>query len=97
MKMRSLFFLIPLLLGALPQTLSACPICMGAPDSPAASAVNNAIFIMFGVLGIIFTGIGSVFFSLYRRAKHSSQQHEEMTTSELDALGREFKEASQHA
>jgi len=92
MKTRSLYCLIPLLLGALPQTLSACPMCMGAQNGPTASAVNNAIYIMFGVLGLIFTGIGSLVFSLYRRAKNSSLEN-----AGFAAMGPEVKEACHHA
>jgi len=65
---------------------------MGAQDAPTASAVNNAIYIMFGVLGLIFTGIGSVFLGFYRRAKRASREEQEFST-----LAREVKEASQHA
>ena len=95
MKPRTLFLLIPLILGALTQSVSACPICMGGQDSPTASAVNNAIFIMFGVLGLIFSGIGSVVFSLYRRAKSQGKEN-------LDSLGyvgtaNGLTEAKQHA
>ena len=92
MKTRSLYLLIPLLLGTLPETLSACPMCMGAQNGPTASAVNNAIFIMFGVLGLIFTGIGSLFFSLYRRAKNSS-----LDNAEFAIMKHGVREAGQHA
>ena len=92
MKTRSILLICSLCWGALPQALHACSMCMGAQDAPTASAVNNAIYIMFGVLGLIFTGICSVFFGFYRRAKRASQEEQEFAT-----LAREVKEASQHA
>ena len=65
--------------------------CMGAQDSPTASAVNNAIFIMFGVLGLIFSGIGAVVFNFYRRSQNGS------TPGTLAAMANGYQEARNHA
>lgn len=80
------------LFGMVPHSLFACPMCMGAQDSPTASAVNNAIYLMFGVLGLIFTGLGSLFFSLYRRSRMNSR-----SGGEFFAVPGEIKEAIPHA
>ncbi len=71
MKTRLLSLLALLVIGALQQQAQACPLCMGAQDGPTASAVNNAIFIMFGVLGVIFAGIGAVAFRFYLRMRRA--------------------------
>lgn len=47
--------------------IQACTICMGAADEPKGPALNGAIFFMLGCLGVMFSGIGAVAYSIWRR------------------------------
>lgn len=59
------------LLGALllfaPFSSQACTVCMGA-DPITGEALNAAIFVMLGCLGVMFTFIISVAVSIARRS-----------------------------
>jgi hypothetical protein len=48
----------------------ACPMCMGAADASNGPALNGAIFLMLGCLGVMFTGIGAVAYGFWRRRGH---------------------------
>ena len=65
----------------LPQSASACAMCMGAPDGHTGEALNGAIFFMLGCLGFIMLGIGAVVYSFVRRAKNPLPQHIILTES----------------
>lgn len=58
----------------LPAAASACATCYGAADSPMTQGMNNAILFLFGVVGLVYIGIGKVFLDFRRRAKKLSQQ-----------------------
>ena len=45
----------------------ACPMCMGGADAANGPALNGAIFLMLGCLGVMFTGIGAVAYGFWRR------------------------------
>ena len=54
----------------------ACGVCMGQTDgSQVGGAINGAIFVMLGFLGVMLAGIGGVAFSLWRRAKNPLPPH----------------------
>jgi len=52
----------------LPVCSNACSVCMGASDSPVASAMNAAIFLMLGFVGLMLCSIGGFIFYLSRRS-----------------------------
>jgi hypothetical protein len=63
----SLPIVAALLLAAAGEA-QACPMCMGAADSSNGPALNGAIFLMLGCLGVMFTGIGAVAYGFWRRS-----------------------------
>lgn len=71
--------LLAVLTAALPQTSQACAVCMGASDSAVAPAINAAIFLMLGFVGIMLGGAGGFAFYLFRRGKLPAPPHEELT------------------
>ena len=52
----------------LPATASACAACMGDPNSKSAGAINNAIFVLLGCIGLVFGGLASFAIYLIKRA-----------------------------
>jgi len=61
-----------------PATVQACAVCMGA-DSHTGEALNGAIFLMLGFLGLIFSGIAAVVVSFIRRARTPLPPHTQFT------------------
>ncbi|MHA3771103.1 hypothetical protein ACXR0O_06135 [Verrucomicrobiota bacterium sgz303538] len=58
------------------SSAQACGVCMGQTDgSQVGGAINGAIFVMLGFLGLMLAGISGVAFSLWRRAKNTLPQH----------------------
>ena len=55
--------------SAAPATAKACAVCMGASDTPVASAMNSAIFLMLGLVGLMLFSAGGLIFYLARRAR----------------------------
>lgn len=47
----------------------ACPVCFGASDSPMAAGMNNGIFFLLGVIGMVQIGFVALFVSFRRRGK----------------------------
>ncbi|HEV8537385.1 MAG TPA: hypothetical protein VGR15_00560 [Bacteroidota bacterium] len=60
-------------------SVSACPACYGAPDSPMAAGMNTAILFMLGITGFVLTSIVGCFFLLWKRAKH----HQAMLSAQM--------------
>ena len=59
---------------ALPQIASACATCFGAPDSPMTKGVNNAIFLLIGVVGLVYVGIGKVAWDFRKRSRRLAEK-----------------------
>jgi hypothetical protein len=57
------------LLVILPGVASACSACLGNPNSKAASAFNDALFLMLGVVGFMLSVITLFIFTLRKRAQ----------------------------
>ena len=76
---RALLPLAAAALAALPQTSSACAVCMGASDSSIAPAMNAAIFLLMGFIGAVLAAIGGFVFYLWRRSKMPVPPHEELS------------------
>lgn len=64
--------------AAAPQLASACTVCMGDPNSNIAKGANAAIFLMLGVLVMMFSLLGAFAYTLYRRAKLPPPPHSEL-------------------
>jgi hypothetical protein len=65
----TIWMLIAAALVAVPQTSSACAVCMGGADSAIAPAMNAAIFLLMGFIAFVLAGLGGFAFYLYRRSK----------------------------
>ena len=61
---------------ALPQIASACATCFGAPDSPMTKGMNNAIFLLIGVVGLVYVGIGKVALDFRKRSKRLAEKEQ---------------------
>ncbi len=61
--------LIGSLMLTISSTLSACPSCYGAADSPMTAGMNTAIIVMLGITGAVLAMITGVFLMLWKRAK----------------------------
>jgi len=52
----------------LPATASACSACMGNPNSKTAGAINNAIFLLLGCIGLVLGSLAAFAIYLMKRA-----------------------------
>ncbi len=59
---------------AMPGIASACATCFGAPDSPMTKGMNNAIFLLIGVVGLVYVGIGKVALDFRKRSKRLAEK-----------------------
>jgi len=73
--------LFAFILAALPTAAQACTVCMGDPASKTAGALNNAIFLMLGCIGLMLTGVGAFIFTLVQRSKAPMPPHQELAQS----------------
>jgi hypothetical protein len=71
-----LLITLPVLGTIMPCVSQACPVCTGGPESPVAPALNGAIFLLLGVIGTMFAGLGVFAYVLYRRSKSPAPAHE---------------------
>lgn len=76
MKRSALLVSIVIALLLIPSTLSACPVCYGAPNSPMTKSSNNAIIFLLGVIGFVQIGFVAMFWSFWRRAKELRRRRE---------------------
>jgi hypothetical protein len=59
---------------ALPGIAAACATCFGDPQAPATQGTNNAILLLLGVVGLVYVGIGKMFWDFRKRSKKLQQQ-----------------------
>jgi hypothetical protein len=64
--MRRVFF--ALLLTAVPRVALACPICFGENDSPMTAGISYGIYLMLGIIAVLWVAFGSFFIYLWRRS-----------------------------
>ena len=72
-----------------PASLKACAVCMGGADTPVAPAMNGAIFLMLGLVGMMLASVGGFIFYLSRRAR--------LPQPELNRILSSMQEGTQHA
>ena len=53
----------------LPSPARACSACMGGADTPIAPAMNGAIFLMLGLVGLMLSSVAGFIFYLARRTR----------------------------
>jgi heme/copper-type cytochrome/quinol oxidase subunit 2 len=58
----------------LPRIAAACATCFGDPQAPATQGMNNAILLLLGVVGVVYVGIGKVFWEFRKRSKKLEEQ-----------------------
>jgi hypothetical protein len=76
-RLTAIFSVFVLLL--LPQTSSACAVCMGGANSPIAPAMNASIFLLMGFIGLMLSGVCGFALYIYKRSKKIPPQfHEEL-------------------
>ena len=56
-------------LTAVPRAALACPICFGQNDSPMSSGISYGIFVMLGIIAVLWVAFGSFFIYLWRRGR----------------------------
>lgn len=59
---------------ALPGTAAACATCFGDPQAPMTQGMNNAILMLLGVVGLVYVGIGKLFWDFRKRSKKLEEQ-----------------------
>ena len=52
----------------LPSTASACAACMGNPNTKTAGAINNAIFLLLGCIGLVLGSLAAFAIYLMKRS-----------------------------
>ena len=57
------------LLAAVPRAALACPICFGQNDSPMSAGISYGIFVMLGIIAVLWVAFGSFFIYLWRRGR----------------------------
>ena len=58
----------------LPGAAAACATCFGDPQAPATQGMNNAILMLLGVVGLVYVGIGKLFWDFRKRSKKLEEQ-----------------------
>ena len=80
---RLLAAVVGVILVSLPASASACSICMGDVNSRTAPATNDAIFLMLGFIGLMFSALGGFAFYLFQalqklRCRHTREVAQSM-------------------
>ncbi len=60
----------------------ACPVCYGASDEPMAAGMNNGIFFLLGVIGMVQIGFVALFVSFRRRGKAYQERRDSLAVIE---------------
>lgn len=66
-KLLALAVLSLILFG--PEVLLACPVCYGPGDAPMNQGMNNAIWVLLGIVAFVQIGFVALFWSFWRRSK----------------------------
>ncbi len=69
-------FILALLFA--PQIAHACPVCFGAPNTPASNGMNNAIAFLLTIVGFLQIGFVALFFTFWRRARALRRRREQL-------------------
>jgi len=59
---------------ALPRLAAACATCFGDPAAPQTQGMNNAILMLLGVVGVVYIGVGKLFWDFRKRSKRLEEQ-----------------------
>jgi hypothetical protein len=47
----------------------ACAVCYGAPGDPMVKGVNNGIWVLLGLVGVVHIGFVALFWSFWRKGR----------------------------
>ncbi len=79
-RKRLLKLALPILIGLasllIAQPALACSVCFGDPNSPMTHGVQAGMLVLLGVVGVVLTGLASLFLFWMRRAAHLKAQVE---------------------
>jgi len=56
----------------------ACPVCFGSPDDPMVKGVNNGIWVLLSLVGLVQIGFVAMFWSFWRRAREQKRFRESL-------------------
>ncbi len=70
--LRSRHFVLVALILIAPAAL-ACPVCFGSPDDPMVKGVNNGIWVLLSLVGLVQIGFVAMFWSFWRRAREQKR------------------------
>lgn len=59
-------------------SLSACPVCWGAPDDPMVKGANMGIWVLLGIVAFVQIGFVAMFWSFWRRAREQRRFRESL-------------------
>ena len=62
-----------MLLITLAPVAFACPVCFGSPDDPMIKGVNNGIWVLLSLVGLVQIGFVALFWSFWRRAREQKR------------------------
>jgi hypothetical protein len=65
---------LPVPWAAAPRAILACPVCFGQSDSPLASGINSGIFVMLGLIGVLWVAFACFFIHLKRSAAAAAKE-----------------------
>ena len=57
-----------------PSAASACEACFGAADAAATKGMNNAIFFLLGVIGLVQVGFVKLFWDFHKRSRSLAER-----------------------
>ncbi len=64
------------------QTAAACPVCFGDPNDPMVKGVNNGIWVLLGLVGVVQIGFAAMFWSFWRRGRELKKFRESLRVIE---------------
>jgi hypothetical protein len=67
-----------LLALALAPEAWACAVCYGAPGDPMVKGVNNGIWVLLGLVGLVQIGFVAMFWSFWRKAREQRRFRESL-------------------
>jgi hypothetical protein len=62
-----------MLLITLAPVALACPVCFGSPDDPMVKGVNNGIWVLLALVGLVQVGFVALFWSFWRRGREQKR------------------------
>jgi hypothetical protein len=51
----------------------ACPVCFGSPDDPMVKGVNNGIWVLLSLVGLVQIGFVALFWSFWKRGREQKR------------------------